>query len=152
MPVRVDIGRLILEWVMIVLVALALAVVIGFTGAGVKASVPRNFNAWSKSYEAPPPALAKVVGSEQEQYQQYVQYVRSLSPDDTVQKRYLFACFLFGVVALLLTGLYPPWLGRPQENAEKLSANRPMLIPAGYAWLWHSYRVPARLPAKQAEK
>lgn len=184
-PVRVDFARLILEWVMIALVAFALAVAILFTKAGVKPGVPQDFSAWVKSQGLPvnPPskvslskeaersipgkpadfeAMAEeLLGTDpesqlheyQQEPQEYQNYVQTpLPPDVSGMHRGLLACFLLGVAALAFAGLYAPWLGRPQEDAEKLSANRPMLIPAGYAWLWHSYRVPARLPAKQAEK
>ncbi len=196
--VRVDFGRLILEWAMIAVVTLSTLFVIGFTRTGVKPDGPVPFSAWVKSAGIqivppgkeshasegntkgsstkpfdPNPAIREgsstkpfdpdqalrnagiITGPETRQQAQfeYQEYADQVFPlDYTKEHLYALSCFLFGVVALVLTGLYAPWLGWPEGDADKPSDSRPMLVAAGYGWLWRSGGPPVRLPAKQTEK
>ncbi|HEV2232778.1 MAG TPA: hypothetical protein VGV68_05160 [Terriglobia bacterium] len=74
--------------------------------------------------------------------------VKETLPDVTAMHLYLFACFLFGAAALVLAGLYPPWLGKPLSDAASVESYHLPLVPAGYGWLWQSYRVRGRQTKK----
>lgn len=103
-PIRVDYGRLIVQWVIIGVVTFGLIAVI--RGSDIGVTTVQN----------------------------------SMFPDTTTQQGYAAACLLFGLVAFLVTGLYPPWLGAPQEDIAKPSTQRLPLVPAGYGWLWWWHR------------